>query len=253
MNRESIEKFQALLRKDPNSQVFAALADAYRELGMLEQAEQVAKNGVQRHPSYVSGFVALGRVLVAKENWRESEQVLLRATSLAPENILAHQLIAQVYLQQNRPKEALKAYKMVLFLNPQSKMAKQAVEKLESLTADEYEDEVFEMKKLKVDEKIPGPSALSSPASQLERTLSLIDAYIARNDVHRAKDLIREAQQKFSNDAKLNSRWQMLGDDQDLEEASFIQPEVNREKLIYEKKLKRLDFLLHRIKNLQTL
>jgi tetratricopeptide (TPR) repeat protein len=251
MNRESIEKYQNILRKDPNSQVFAALADAYRELGLLEQAEQVAKDGVRRHPSYVSGFVALGRVLVAKENWREAEQVLLKATSLAPENILAHQLSAQVYLQQNRPKEALKAYKMVLFLNPQSKTAKAAVEKLESLTADEYENEVFEMKKLKVDDRVPGPSTLNTVPSQLERTLSLVDAFIARNEIEKAKTLIKEAQNKFPGEEKLQARWDMLGEEEPFEEATEILPQISREKLIINRKIKRLEFVLQRIKTIQ--
>lgn len=68
MKLESIEKYREILRRDPNSQVFAALADAYRELGMLADAEKTARHGVERHPSYVSGLVALGRVWCPKSD-----------------------------------------------------------------------------------------------------------------------------------------------------------------------------------------
>ncbi len=216
------------------------------ELLPEKEAEQVARNGIQRHPSYVSGFVCLGRILVAKKNWKEAEETLQKATSLAPENILAQQLIAQVYLQQSRPKDALKSYKYVLFLNPQSVIAKKAVEKLESLTADEYEDEVFEMKKLSEERT---PSARGQQSNELERQLSLIDAYIVRNDVARARELISQAQRKFSNNQALAERLQMVSEEYQPEQATEISPNLKRENLIREKKLKRLNFLLQRIKN----
>jgi tetratricopeptide (TPR) repeat protein len=257
MKLESIEKYREILRKDPNSQAFAALADAYREMGMLEDAEKVARLGIGRHPSYVSGLVALGRVLVAKQLWTEAEQVLQKATTLAPENILGHQLLGQVYLQQKRPKEALKAYKLVLFLNPQSEKARRAVEKLESLTADEYEADVFEMKKL-----APQESKTSTPLAEaktsnplversLERTLSLIDAYIVRNEISRAKKLLNQARQEFPGESELESRWDLLGENTPFEEATPLEPDLNREHFIRDRKLQRLNYVLQRIKQLE--
>ncbi len=264
MKLESIEKYQEIFKKDPNSQVFAALSDAYREMGMMVEAERTARHGVERHPTYVSGFVALGRVLSAIENWKEAEVALLRAATLAPENILAYQLLGQVYIHQKRPKEALKTYKLVLFLNPQSEKAKRAVEKLESLTADEYESEVFEMKKLVVDPAQTPPehhqetSSLDSAAAagllekSLERTLSLIDAYIVRNEIVRAQTLLNQAKRDFIRDSgalkKLESRWELLTESLPYEEATPLSPDMKREKYILDQKIHRLQALLHRIK-----
>jgi tetratricopeptide (TPR) repeat protein len=260
MKLESIEKYKEIFRKDPNSQVFAALSDAYRDLGMLAEAEKVARHGVQRHPTYVSGFVSLGRILVAQEKWKEAEGVLLKAATLAPENLLAYQLLGQVYIQLKRPKEALKTYKLVLFLNPQSERAKKAVEKLESLTADEYEEEIFEMKKLseKPESSLrlnsiadPG-QGFASPEKSLERTLSLIDAYIVRNEILQAKTLLDRAKKDFIRDnsalKKLETRWNLIAESQVFEEAEPLIPNMSREKLILERKIDRLQSLLHRIK-----
>lgn len=261
MKTESIEKYQEIFKKDPNSRIFAALADAYRELGLIDQAEKTARHGIQRHTSYASGFVALGRILVVKENWQEAEQVLLKSTTLAPENILAHQLLGKVYLQQQRPKEALKTYKLVLFLNPQSEQAKKAVEKLESLTADEYDDEIFEMKKLSPKETLQQispnrsmPTTTEGLHKSLERTLSLIDALIVRNEIGRAKSLLEQAKPEFARNPEalhqLESRWQLVEGDLPFEQPTPLQPEMNRERFIRNRQVRRLEAVLHKIKEL---
>lgn len=257
MKRESIEKYQEILRKDPNSQVFAALAEAYREMGLLRQAEKIAREGTQRHPGYVSGFVALGKVFLTQERWKDAEVVLQKAATLGPENILAHQLLGQVYLQTKRPKDALKAYKLVLFLNPQSEMAKKAVEKLEALTADEFEDDVFEMKKPQQQGKAIAPSP-STPTGKptmglgnsLERTVSLIDAFIVRNEIGKARDLIRAASLTFPGENKIQDRWEMISEEP-FEEATPIEPDLSREDFIRDRKIQRLQFVLQRIKSYQ--
>ena len=42
---DRIEKCQRLLDADPNSQIFAALAEAYRKKGELDLAFRICKNG----------------------------------------------------------------------------------------------------------------------------------------------------------------------------------------------------------------
>jgi len=264
MKRESIEKYQEIFRKDPNSQVFAALAEAYREMGLFEQAEKVARHGVERHPGYVSGFVVLGRIYLGQERWKDAEITLQKAASLGPENILAHQLLGQVYLQTKRPKEALKAYKLVLYLNPQSEMARKAVEKLESLTADEFDDDVFEMKKLKEQPpgaEVPGTASFQTISyesrgqqgigNSRERTLSLVDAYIVRNDIGKARDLLRASAADFPGDLEFADRWDMLAQEEEMEEATPLKPDLTREAFIHDRKIQRLHFLLQRIKEQQ--
>ncbi|MBC7372306.1 MAG: hypothetical protein H7326_12110, partial [Bdellovibrionaceae bacterium] len=140
----AIEKYQLLLQKDPNSQVFAPLAEAYREIGMLKEAELVVRVGVKRHPHFAAGYVVYARIARDLERFDDCLKLAQKATELAPENLMAHQMQAELHLQLKQPKQALKSFKMVLFLNPQSEKARKAVSKLESLTADEYDDEVFE-------------------------------------------------------------------------------------------------------------
>ncbi|MEN0058440.1 MAG: tetratricopeptide repeat protein, partial [Bdellovibrio sp.] len=120
IDAKTVERYQTLLEKDPSSQVFAPLAEAYREMGMLPEAQKVVTAGVQRHPQFVGGLVTYAKVWRDSGQLQKSLEALKKATALASENILAHQLLAEVYLASKNPKDALKSFKMVLFLNPQS-------------------------------------------------------------------------------------------------------------------------------------
>ena len=89
--------------------------------------------------------------------------------------------------------------------------------KLESLTADEYEDDVFEMRKLpQVDavgtEEIAKIKPLSSGGvtTQLERILSLGDAYIVRGDLAKATEVLREGEALFANHPELIKRFKIV-------------------------------------------
>lgn len=277
----AIEKYQVILQKDPNSQVFAPLAEAYREMGLLKEAEQVAQLGVKRHPAFASGFVVYARIMKDKGRPEEALKLVQKAVSLAPENILAHYLQAEIYLQNKRPKEALKAFKMVLFLNPQSERARKAVAKLESLTADEYDDDVFEMSKIaslkeqfwvEGDENAVAPEPSTSGASEttnshpapprgLERMLSLIDAFIVRNDLNKAKMLLSDSQTEFGDHPEILQRMKllhsrsgsMMAHSPDEDQATPLKPLVSREKAILQRKLDTLEMMLRNINEYRQL
>jgi len=67
-----IERYRAAYERDPSSRAFAALSDAYRRAGMLNEAIQVATSGVKLHPRYIGGMVALGRAFLAGERLDEA-------------------------------------------------------------------------------------------------------------------------------------------------------------------------------------
>lgn len=249
----SIEKFQEILSKDPRSKVFAPLADAYRELGMLNEAASIAARGTQYHPSYVSGFVAYGRILLEQKKLTEALPILTKATELDTQNLLALHLLGNLQLQLKNPKAALKAFKMVLFLNPHSEKARKAIEKLESLTADEFEDEVFEMKPLGRQAFNPEGTMIStlSQSPNLDRQLSLVDALIVRGEAARAKEVLEELRHSHPESREVQSRWDLISNE-DFETATPLKPQREREKKIIERKISRLEAVLHKLEDLRT-
>lgn len=182
---EFIERYQILYAKDPQSKVFAPLAEAYRKMGLLSQALDVCKHGVSNHPDFVSGRVALAKILLDLQRAAEALPHLEAATRLSPDNILAHRLLGKIFLQLRRPKEALQAFKMVLFLNPQDAEAKEYVSRWESLTADEYEDQLLP----------PAGqthfTANRQPEEVEKKTLALVDAYLVRKEYASAASLLQ--------------------------------------------------------------
>lgn len=218
MNARFIEKYQLLYQKNPKSKVFAPLIEAYRKLGLLKQAVEIGRQGVKLHPNFVSGRVALAKVLLAQEKTKDAIEQLLIAVELSPENILAQSLLGKSYWKLRQPKEALKAFKMVLFLNPLDLKAKDAVQKLESLTADEFESDVFHLSHLKsiLNEERADLSQLDalsqSPdhARHLERFMSLADALIVRNDLDRASKILKQAQAFWGDDPEIGKRLSIL-------------------------------------------
>ena len=251
MKQESIEKYEEILRRNPQSQAFAALAEAYRQKGDMERAEKTARKGLTQHPNYVSGHVVLGRVLMSLQRWHEAEVSLLKASSLGPENLLAHQLLGQLYLQTQRPKDALKAFKMALFLNPQNESAKGAVAKLESLSADEYPSDVFEMRKPRPISSMQTPDNIEEPLKTpsgwtSERLFSLVDAYIVRNEIRKARDLLLETRSDFSSDPDWIRRWDMVSPENSITGEKWsdpvpISPNPQRERFIRDRKMQRLE------------
>jgi tetratricopeptide (TPR) repeat protein len=236
VNPEFVERYQLEYQKNPKSKVFAPLAEAYRKMGLVEEALQICKRGVALHPDFASGRVALAKVLLEKKLHSEALEQLKRAAELSPDNLLAHALMGEALIELRRPKEALKAYKMVLFLNPDDERARATVRKWEFLTAEEYDDEAFAMKPLfrpetqKLLPPLPGQNAEDdatalAPGSaekegrskaetealrEIERALSLADAFTIRNDVDSAIELLESARDQFGSHPELDKRLNLL-------------------------------------------
>lgn len=202
VNHEFIARYQELYEKDPTSKVFAPLAEAYRKMGLLEEALKTCAAGVKHHPDFPSGQVALAKILVDLGRPTEAIEHLQRATELSPENILAHSLLAQLLLELKRPTEALKSFKMVLFLNPTDKKSAQAIKKLESLAAKDFEENLFDFEPIKKNLDLKPPLAnlkgelpadtIDQKLRQIERVLSLADAFTVRNDIERALEALED-------------------------------------------------------------
>lgn len=275
VDSSTIEKYRLILSKDPNSQIFAPLADALRENKDLENALKTARNGVQRHPKFAGGFIILAKILKDMGKKEEALGHLVHATELAPQNILAHQILGETYFELRRPKEALKSFKMVLFLNPSSEKAERFIAKLESITADEYPTDVFEMAKLssirnvralkEIDQnKVELPvTKESNPTKKtptgLERMLSLIDAFIVRNELIQAQNLLNECQYEYGNYPEITQRTQLIQKrahsaellEPATDSEADVAPLVSRKQQIKERKLQALEMLLRKIECLK--
>lgn len=92
-----IEELKRRVQLDPASIAFAALAEEYRRAGRFEEAIAACISGLQRHPSYLSAHVTLGRSLLEVGRYEESQEELEHVLKLAPENLAAIRGLAEIH------------------------------------------------------------------------------------------------------------------------------------------------------------
>jgi tetratricopeptide (TPR) repeat protein len=229
-----VERYQQLYERDPDSKVFAPLAEAYRRMGLIDEAIDLAEKGVKRHPHFASGRVALGKCFVQKKEYDKAVEHLKTAVDLSPENLLAHQLLAECYARLRRPMDALNAYKMVLFLNPHDGRVADLVRKLETqIYADAAfgDAEEFSMEKLgtvregpthkqgaaknaaraQMAGAEPGADEAMTTKQELdgrdfERELALLDARYDRGDWAVVREQLNELLKKYPEHPELIQR-----------------------------------------------
>ena len=116
---------------DPTSRVFAPLAEAYRKVGMIDEAIEIAREGLRVHPSFVGGRVSLARALFEKKLYADVCAELQSIIHEVPDNVVAQRLFADSCMMLGRVAEALSGYKMLLYLTPTDAEIAKIVHELE--------------------------------------------------------------------------------------------------------------------------
>ncbi len=127
-----IEELRFRLKTDPKNRIFYPLAEELRKVGQLGEAEQVLRAGLAFHPTYLSAWVSLGRVLRDQKNDGAAVEALSKALLLDPGNVVAARLLGDAYLTLGEKIEAIKKYKLVQALMPGDEEVDSIVESLDA-------------------------------------------------------------------------------------------------------------------------
>ena len=92
-----IEALRRRVEKDPGSIAFAQLAEEYRRDGDYQQAITICREGLVRHPGYLSAQVTLGRALIETQQFDEARKELEAVLSVAPDNLAAIRGLAEIH------------------------------------------------------------------------------------------------------------------------------------------------------------
>ena len=145
-----LAKYYGLYKKNPRSKVFAPLAEAFRKLGMLDDALKILKEGIRHHPNYTLGYIVLSHCYYDQEKYDLTYNTLRPIISQNADNISLQKIFAQACIHLGHLEEALDTYKYLLFLNPRDKFFAAEVKKLE-------DDLMVGHKKLTLDQLIKAP------------------------------------------------------------------------------------------------
>lgn len=158
-----IEKLRFQLKAEPKGRIFFPLAEELRKAGQLTEAEQVLRTGLTNHPSYLSGWVSLGRTLRDLQKYGDGVEALKKALLLDPGNVVAARLLAESYEALGEKVEAIKKYKLVAALFPGDEELEATIARLDA--------EINAPLPIPEPEQLAAPPATADEPFKGERTL----------------------------------------------------------------------------------
>ncbi len=130
-----IDKLERRYAENPKGRNFAPLADAYRKAGQLDQAIELCKNGLERHPDYVSAYIVYGRCLIDKKDDAGADEVFHKVLSFDPENIIALRVLGEIAERSGRFDQGVEWLTRLLAADPMNGDAAEALARMKTKAA----------------------------------------------------------------------------------------------------------------------
>jgi len=125
-----VQKLERYHAENPQGRYFVPLANAYRKMGETEQAEALLREGLRRHPDYLSAHIVLGRCLADRGAADEAAAEFRHVLSVDPQNLIALRSLGELAGERGRSDEAARWYRELLAVDPMNEDARSALETL---------------------------------------------------------------------------------------------------------------------------
>jgi tetratricopeptide (TPR) repeat protein len=113
-----IAELRRRLEDEAQWRAFPQLVDELRKQKRLDEALQVCRAGLQKHPDYRLARIALAHVLMDQGELAPAQLELQTVLDGAPENVVAGRLLGECLEIQGDPQAALLAYKATMVFAP---------------------------------------------------------------------------------------------------------------------------------------
>jgi len=113
-----IGSYLQIVTKDPSSTAFVPLAEAYRQIGLLDDALEAARLGTERLPHFCPGFSTMGRILGQMGRLDESMGAYARALSIDRQSQSALIGLARLHLVRGERDQARKILQQAKGFHP---------------------------------------------------------------------------------------------------------------------------------------
>ncbi|MEW5993151.1 MAG: tetratricopeptide repeat protein [Candidatus Zixiibacteriota bacterium] len=115
---DRIAKCEKILEADPNSQIFAALAEAYRRKGQLDKAFRICQNGLRIHPSYGSAHIVMAKINLDRRMYDWAEIEAKKALEIDGQTRSIRLLLAEIHIYRGQTEAAVKLLKQLSEADP---------------------------------------------------------------------------------------------------------------------------------------
>ena len=129
MSEFDIEFLSQKLSENPQSPLFARLADLFLQKEQYSEALKLCEEGIQQFPKYYAGYLVLGKVCLALKEYSTARDAFEHALDLSPFNELTAKLFASVPAQ---PDESVRTSDETYFEPQQSEAESHSTTQLNS-------------------------------------------------------------------------------------------------------------------------
>ena len=180
------------LSDNPQSPLFARLADIYLSKNQSSEALKLCEAGVQAFPSYATGFVVLGKCYLALNENSKARLAFSQALHLAPFNQVARKLLEEIpfAVEEPAPVSAEETPAETPDIPAEIPAAENELQDLPQTdqSADAVQPEPQAPEPLPAEEEIPQthvyentPAVIETPPAAESAELPAVDEYIQRN------------------------------------------------------------------------
>jgi predicted Zn-dependent protease len=128
---DEIRQFEARLAREPTSQAYAALAEAYRRAGRAAEAVTLCREGLVRHPGYVTTRLVLAKALLEVGDVEGASAEIQRFLGGEPEHEPALRIAVECALRAGDPRGALERVRRLVALDPHDRAVQGLLRALE--------------------------------------------------------------------------------------------------------------------------
>jgi predicted regulator of Ras-like GTPase activity (Roadblock/LC7/MglB family) len=158
---ERIAKCNKILDENPSSQIFAALAEAYRKKGELDKAFRVCQNGLKVHPNYGSAHLVMAKINMDKGMYDWAEMEVKKAMELDGTTRATELLLSEIYIYKGEFNKACRMLEMLHQGDPGNEQITKLLEIARKIPLDQKPDAPVE--------KAPAPAeAAPTPAKAVK-------------------------------------------------------------------------------------
>ncbi len=119
--KKLIKKIEKYYKSKQSSLFFYPLACLLYESGAKEEAFDMLIEGVSKFPHYLIALIKIAQILINEEKYDAAESYLETVLNINNANVLAWELLADIYEKQGKIEEAVKIYEKIIILNPSRK------------------------------------------------------------------------------------------------------------------------------------
>lgn len=120
--KKLIKRIEKYYKSKQASLFFYPLACLLYESGAKEEAFDLLVEGVAKFPRYLLALIKIAQILIDEGKYEAAESYLETVLNINNSDVLALELLAEVYEKQNKLEQAINAYEKLVILNPSPKV-----------------------------------------------------------------------------------------------------------------------------------